>query len=99
MSVGHFIRYASLLCCRRFGTTCGMQKRKNKHMLLREQFENEVSLNPNFPDEIENLSNALINDTKRSVAAKLTKTHDTMRTMIKARIIHRKNFRYLLKIE
>ncbi|KAH9284211.1 hypothetical protein ECG_02982 [Echinococcus granulosus] len=68
-------------------------KRNAKPDASRGVTNNELRMDHEMFDAVEHLSDTLINDTSRSVAASITKEHQRARENIKARIIFRKNFR------
>uniref|UniRef100_A0A0R3WP18 Peptidase_M3 domain-containing protein n=1 Tax=Hydatigena taeniaeformis TaxID=6205 RepID=A0A0R3WP18_HYDTA len=70
-----------------------MFKCDTKHNALWGDAYNELSIGREAYDAIEHLSDTLVNDTSRSVAASLTKKHQRARENIKAGILYRKNFR------
>ncbi|KAM7536084.1 hypothetical protein Aperf_G00000091122 [Anoplocephala perfoliata] len=57
------------------------------------KLDDKLDVDEKFYDAIEHLSNTLINDTSRSVAAALTKDHQRSREKIKAQILYKKMLR------
>lgn len=70
-----------------------MSKRNVGHSASRGEANDEPRIGREMFDVVEHLSDTLVNDTSRSVAASLTKEHQRVRENIKAGIIYRKNFR------
>lgn len=56
--------------------------------------DGKLDVDEEFYDAVEHLSNALINDTSRSMAETLTKDHQRVREKIKAQVLYRKMLRY-----
>ncbi len=78
---------------RAFRTTTCVQRRKGRQSRITSELEHEIDKNPDFYDEVEHLSNTLVDDTSRSIASDFTKSHSQLRNKVKAAIIYRKNFR------
>lgn len=70
-----------------------MSRRNTEHNASRREKNNGPKIDREMFDVVEHLSDTLVDDTSRSVAASLTKEHQRARENIKAGIIYRKNFR------